>query len=370
MAIKYWKITINKSYVTSDLTNQVFQYFSGANGALAMPEEVYTSVLNATGEDVEIVAGDLVTVIPRRLIKFDSTTGQIAFDALVPSISSTVDTDIYIKVGDPLDSNPAVGAKNTAVYPSSLFGTKGAVWPLDDVSQGRDETANAFDLTISGAAQAEGLGTRVMYSFDGNNDVMSRNGSTCGTFQSENSFSMFMIMKPAVAAGLRGILGLYASYNYAWNFFRHGDLSSNFLQMYYSSTYYINKASANSTFNAGTYWSTGITNKNTPPWQCGFYRSGALLGSFTNNGSSSLQYSNNLLRVGCNVNAANGANAYYYSGLLGQVFIYTTERTAPEHNAQFRNFNSADFWSTGDVITVSSTISTLHPLRFGFGFGF
>lgn len=358
---KWWKLSLNQLYSPeAGLTNQIYQYFSGANGAIVMPADFRADAADPAGSDFGLFAADKQTPIPRRLIKYDTVAGTLAFDALVPSYlgNGQGNTDLYAKIGDEDISLPAVGEKNTNVYPPSLFGTKGACWPLDDVSllgaTTRDESANAFDLTINGATMSPGLGGRQMQTFNGTTGQrLQRSSTPCGNYQSQNAFSIFAITNRELSGVFQTCLSVYASFAQVWEFKEADNVQCLFMQLYSFSTNYINLQSPGNTVLRNNYNTVGLTSKNTPPWQAALYKSGAVVTGYINSGTSALTYSIRAVRIGCGFDAL-GALINPFKGKIGQVYLYECSRSTEEHLAQRNNFNAADFWIPGPVESAGS----------------
>ncbi len=109
-------------------------------------------VTNSNGYDIAFYSDSaLTTALSFELERYVSTTGEIQFWVKVPTLSSSVDTVIYMAYGD---SGITTNQSSTSTWSSSFQ----AVYHLKDGTtlSGVDSTANAYNGTVSGATATTG----------------------------------------------------------------------------------------------------------------------------------------------------------------------------------------------------------------------
>lgn len=136
------KLTINHSLVSGDLTS-----FPVYINLTLLPASFWTSVQNGGG-DIRITTSDGLTEIAREIVTCNTATRAGEVHALVPSVSTTVDTDIYIYFGNSTASDYAANA---------TYGSQ-AVWTAFKLVQhmqtnANDSTSNANNGTLIGTTQ-------------------------------------------------------------------------------------------------------------------------------------------------------------------------------------------------------------------------
>ncbi len=161
-------ITIKASEVTADQTN--FPVLIN----LASDTDLATNARN-DGLDIVFTAADGSTKLSYEIEEFNSTTGELVAWAEVPSLSSTVNTNLYLYYGNPTASDQQ---DINGVWDSNFIG----VWHLDESGGGTydefaDSTANDNDgrggKGYAGYIPSQ-IGAQIGYgqSFDGVNDFI------------------------------------------------------------------------------------------------------------------------------------------------------------------------------------------------------
>ncbi|MFC2007634.1 DUF2341 domain-containing protein [Chloroflexota bacterium] len=158
------KITINSANVTANLTNFPVLISLASDSNLANDAE-------NNGDDILFTAADEVTKLSHEIEKFDGGTGELAAWVKIPSLSSTVDTDIYMYYGHSEASNQQDA---TAVWDSNYK----MVQHLQESSGGtnavEDSTLNGNDGTDNNSPTFGATGKiSDAISFDGSDDYIS-----------------------------------------------------------------------------------------------------------------------------------------------------------------------------------------------------
>jgi len=138
------KITIDCTKVAGDLTDfPVLISFTDSDlASKAQPD----------GDDILFTDGDGVTKLDHEIEYYDGATGELVAWVRVPSLSSTVDTEIYMYYGNP----DALNQENSAGVWSNGYV---AVWHLDETSGTvYDSTANNYDGTPYGGVTQDAVG--------------------------------------------------------------------------------------------------------------------------------------------------------------------------------------------------------------------
>ena len=97
------KITVDHTKVAGNLTNFPFLVNIPSNGGLA-------SYARSDGYDLLFTSSDEVTKLSHEIEKYVSATGELIAWVKIPSLSSTIDTVIYLYYGNPAaadQSNPS-----------------------------------------------------------------------------------------------------------------------------------------------------------------------------------------------------------------------------------------------------------------------
>jgi hypothetical protein len=135
------QVTVDSNQVNSDLTDYVLLITEDN-----VPAEFWSRV-KADGSDIVVTTSDGTTKLDRDLIELDTTGQTMVLRVRIPSLSSSVDTDLYVYYGN----SGAAESNSTATYSSSLEG----YWALNEDPSGAapqtiDRTANGTDGTSSG----------------------------------------------------------------------------------------------------------------------------------------------------------------------------------------------------------------------------
>ena len=165
------KITIDHTKVAGNLTNFPWLVSIASNASLA-------SHAQSDGDDILFTGSDSVTKLDHEIESYVSGTGQLLAWVRIPTLSSTVDTDIYLYYGNPSASNQA---NPTGVWDSNYKG----VWHLREETPGtgtaglyKDSTANVNHgndyVSSTGQAGKIGYGKQ----FDGVDDYINCGNQT------------------------------------------------------------------------------------------------------------------------------------------------------------------------------------------------
>ncbi|MFC1582069.1 DUF2341 domain-containing protein [Planctomycetota bacterium] len=158
------KITIQFGQVDADLTN--FPVLV----SLDNDADLLANVAQANGEDICFTAGDGRTRLQHEIEDYDAGSGTLAAWVLVPAVSSTVDTDIYIYYGNTECSDQQ---SPTGVWDANFVG----VWHLDE--EVIDEQTAGTHVDSSGSGN-DGI--------QGRNDDMAGKISRSQTFDGDNDY--------------------------------------------------------------------------------------------------------------------------------------------------------------------------------------
>jgi hypothetical protein len=123
------KITIDKTKVDSNLTDfPILVSLTDAN---------LSTFAQSDGRDIYFTASDGTTRLKREIEDYNSTTGTLIAWVKVPSLSSTVDTNIYMHFGntdenntndkDVWDSNYVLVHHFINIFDSTIFGNHGTL---------------------------------------------------------------------------------------------------------------------------------------------------------------------------------------------------------------------------------------------------
>jgi hypothetical protein len=137
-------------------------------------------VQNASGYDIIFTASDGTTLLSHQIEKYVSTTGEYIAWVKIPTLGTSVNTDIYMYYGNPLVStSPSATGTWNATY--------GGVWHLH--SDYADGTSNANNGTNSGSTNVAGkIGN--CQSFNGTTDNIQMTNSASLTFAGNQTYSL------------------------------------------------------------------------------------------------------------------------------------------------------------------------------------
>ena len=135
------KINFDSNKVTATLTN--FPVL------IMLADSDLASDAQDDGDDILFTADDGTTKLNHEVEEFDGTTGDLVAWVRVPSLSDSVDTDIYIYYGNGVATNQQ---NVTGVWDSNYV----AVWHLSEdpsstAPQMLDSTASSYDGTTEGS---------------------------------------------------------------------------------------------------------------------------------------------------------------------------------------------------------------------------
>lgn len=151
------KITIDHNQVVGDETDFPV-LISVTDGDLA--DTVNGGHMeSANGYDVKFYSTNC-SALDFEIEYYDNTTGQLICWVKIPSLSSTLDTDIYIYYGNDDPAVTGVDPSSTDTWDTSFD----AVWHFTDTT---DSTSNGNDMTNVGAASGSTGVVYQAYYFDG-----------------------------------------------------------------------------------------------------------------------------------------------------------------------------------------------------------
>jgi hypothetical protein len=321
------KITINQSQITgsSSLTNFPVM--------ISITDAQLAANAQTTGNDIKFTAADGTTKLDHEIELYTSGTGKLIAWVQVPSVSATVNTDIYMYYGNATATNQQ---NVTGTWDANYKG----VWHLKESSGSRlDSTSNLNNMT----------------------DVGGVSGAT-GKIGNANGFvranSEFLNLPDTASTKITGALTLEAWVNSndiadgSNNVILAKDGGSNI-----SDGYKLNAPSSNGQFRL---WSStqvgsttnGGTNLSSNTWYFltatydlttqRIYLNGALDGSVAN---TSTTYNNTSpLRIGARGSTAGGSN--WWDGEIDEVRLSNIARSADWLMAEYNNINTPGTFST------------------------
>lgn len=185
MAFAYYRtVTIDKDLVSGDQTD--FPVLISGTYAYLKTVGNGGDVQNANGYDIVFYTdATAATKLDHEIESYDATTGAVVFWVRIPSLSSSVDTVIYMFYGDEVFSSQE---NKTGVWDSNYKG----VWHLGDGTtlNANDSTMNVNNGAVTGSAAATAkIGGGA--SFNGTTDLIN-----CGSNASVDNIkaaSAFMI---------------------------------------------------------------------------------------------------------------------------------------------------------------------------------
>ncbi len=199
------KITIDNTKVTANLTN--FPVLI----SLPSDDDLKNDAQN-NGDDILFTAADETTKLSHEIEEFDGGTGKLVAWVKVPSLSSTVDTDIYMYYGNGGASNQE---DVTNVWDSSykmvqhLHETAKTAGTYNDLL---DSTSNNNDgeaengVTMNATGKINGAD-----SFDGSDDYGDYGDKSDFDFTTGEDFTIGIWIKTSVAGVRKGIVGKRSS---------------------------------------------------------------------------------------------------------------------------------------------------------------
>jgi len=174
------KITIDHTKVAGDETN--FPVLISVTDADLADTSNGGHVESSSGYDIVFYNDDEDTLLKHEIQSYDNTDGTLVFWVKVDSLSSTVDTDIYIYYGD---STPTiVDPSSTDTWDSDYL----AVWHMDGTS---DSTGNGYTLTEHNSIAAVASDIGKGYQFDGTGDYLTQT-TLLSTFETAVSYETWV----------------------------------------------------------------------------------------------------------------------------------------------------------------------------------
>jgi RHS repeat-associated protein len=350
-------LTIQQSYIngTAALTNfpvlvsrTITSLRTTTNGG---------NVAQTNGYDLLFTASDGVTKLDHEIEKYDPVTGQLVAWVRIPSLSATVNTSVYLYVGNPSSVNQQ---NSTAVWESSYKG----VWHLDEnpTTVGApitDSTSNAYNGTPYGSMPASASSVAKIgqgLSFDGSNDYVDL-GFAQNINSLTNNFTVSAWVRSTNLSGTRRFIS--AGRATSSNGFGFGTYGT-----YPRFSTYGKKNYTRSTVLAVNIWAkldAVMQNNNVL-----FYRNGVYLGSVSYS-SGGIANTDDTLRLGASTLTGFPTVAELFVGSLDEVRVSQSVRPQTWIQAEYNNQNApTSFVTTGTIqayptpVTVPVTVTTTY----------
>ncbi|MFC1918178.1 DUF2341 domain-containing protein [Chloroflexota bacterium] len=189
------KITVNSANVSADLNNFPVMVYLPADSDLAADAQ-------DDGDDLLFTAADEVTKLSHEIESFNGTTGQLVAWVKIPSLSSTVNTDIYLYY-----DNASVSSQEDAanVWDSNfrmvqhLQETSGGTDAIVDSTSNSNNGTDTNGPTLGATGKINGA-----IGFDGSNDYISV--SDDNSLDITGSITLEAWVKPVLDASHRRIV--------------------------------------------------------------------------------------------------------------------------------------------------------------------
>ncbi|PIS07475.1 hypothetical protein COT78_03310 [Candidatus Berkelbacteria bacterium CG10_big_fil_rev_8_21_14_0_10_43_13] len=297
------------------------------------------SGINANGTDIRFTSSDGTTELPREIEKYDSGN-LIAW--VKTDLSSSVDTTLYMYYGNAAATEPAADStygKNN-VWDSNYKG----VWHLADPTNPTDSTSNGHSGTNNGTSATTGkIGGGG--SFDGssfiNAGTINLSGSSI-TMQAWVNASSFQSSWPYISS----IMGAESGSDIA--LLRLGDtgLSNNLAQI---SLHLAGNTNAINGMDTSTWYLVTATADGT---NIKIYLN-------SNQENSSGQSSSVVSNASFNIGSNSDSGDRYFSGIMDELTVATTARSADWITTQYNNQSSPStfFIAGGEQVASNTTIS-------------
>ncbi|MDO8578463.1 MAG: hypothetical protein Q7R50_04715, partial [Dehalococcoidales bacterium] len=232
------QLTINHTKVSSTLTNfPVMIHISSSSGTNGADVSAMFSALGSNSQKLAVTGADGTTQNYVEIVRWDSTNKQANLWVKVPSVSSTVDTVLYLYYDNGQTNNTGfVGPTGSAAAQNVWDKSFVAVWHLAQSGNGGagefiDSTANRYNGQ-GGSGLGKGTPTvttsgtpmGVAQSFNGNNNYISVpdanafSVTTTGQLTVSAWMSPSVVNQPTSTGGYTRWLGKSASGGHEWQF--------------------------------------------------------------------------------------------------------------------------------------------------------
>jgi Concanavalin A-like lectin/glucanases superfamily/Domain of unknown function (DUF2341) len=288
----------------------------------------------ANGNDILFTAADGTTKLNHEIESYNSSTGELVAWVLVPNLSSTVDTQIYLYFGNPSASNQQ---NVPGTWASSNYG---GVWHLPNGSSLSlaDSTANANNGTNHGATATTGKIDGAA-SLNGSGQYVSTPATSMPAINGNLTISGWFYVPSYVGFATRDIATLYSSAGTADQLRITG---SGYLQV---SEW------------GGAIAVTGTHSITTNAWH---------YAAFTYDGSTASLYLDGTLDNSAtpSVQSGSSSNVYigsysggeFWNGALDEIRVSNTTRSAAWIQTEWNNESSpSSFFSIGSVEQPDTT---------------
>ncbi|MDE2312266.1 MAG: DUF2341 domain-containing protein [Patescibacteria group bacterium] len=328
-------ISINHNKVASS-TGEVYTDFpllidSGADSDLAAHAQ-------SSGNDIVFTAADGTTKLDHEVEKYNSANGDLIAWVRLPSLSTSTDTTLYMYYGN---ASAAAQSNKTAVWNSSYALV--AHYPDGTTLSGSDSTQNAaaatLNLATAAAGQIDGAAsfssTKITYP-----DSAALNPTSALTISAWFKKTATGTNQSLVFKG-DGSTNSNSAYDLVFN-------SSDQLRFEVSSTTWQTAQDPAAVSDSLWHYAVGTYNGSA----VSLYVDGVFVASST--ASSAINNDNNSLAVGGN--AVGGPN--YYGGLVDELRVSNTSRSADWISTEYNNQNSTStFYTVSAQVTAAQNIN-------------
>ncbi len=340
------RITIQSSEVNADLTDFPF-YFTITNDSLRSVGQG-GNIEHPNGYDIGFTLGDSLAWLEHDLEYFDSTSGEFVVWVKIPTLSSSVDTELDFYYGN---SNIDIDYSSTSVW-SDYNG----VWHFDDGVD--DASSNNFNGTDNQTTDVDGLLGRGR-DFDGNDDFIDLNSDVVPT---SGEFTISFWYNPDGVDANREII--YDMGNSSGGKYFFFDFASTGQRWYYESANDADVQASYGTAPTNGNWTfvtvTGGWNDN----EHVIYEGGSTRVTNTTSVDGAFSPRNNFRLGACfaeYTQVGSLLDCIEFDGQLDEFRIYAGRRTLEFHQAEFSNQNTpGTFYSvdTQDTTNANQILET------------
>ncbi len=298
------------------------------------------NVAQANGNDILFTASDGITKLDHEIETYNPATGQLIAWVRIPSLSATVNTAIYLYVGNPSASNQQNAA---GVWETNYKG----VWHLKENPSFAgavimDSTSNAYHGTSYGSMPASASTTAKVgqgLTFDGSNDYVDL-GTAANVNSLTNNFTVSAWVWPTSLSGTRRFISAArALSNNGFGFGTYGT--------YPRLTTYGRKSYTRATtlsLNAWAKLDAVMSNNNVL-----FYRNGVYLGTVTYT-QGGIVNPDDALRLGASTITGSASASEFFAGTMDEVRVSGGVRNSYWIQAEYNNQNAPTSFVTFGTI--------------------